>query len=535
MIRLGLLFVTACSLASADSVDDITDAEAAVLDARTKSADEYGPAVAAAVNRLREVGRKAVADADAAFDRLAENDPRRNDLGIDRFIARNRFADALFHSVVEPRVRTAELFPPATEHAAGDAALFEATADQYFQALQIHDDFVGGLSPLNKLRLAAALDDGFNIGRCGLRRGWCLLWAARRHAGTDVAQRQRRFQAAVVVFDKNSGDAREVHFDQLGSAAATAGAGRVAPAREALRDLAAKDSPEFRAAVLWELAIGERDAGKPADAIAVLDRLAALDAGADKRVIWQVRHAPVLKLVILRKLQSDITAPEGERTRAAAAAGALEAELKKAGLVGPPGPDGRPTAPPQPAATVPRIWPGVGSITSPAAGEPGFAGLPVGPVGSVVFVVDRSGSMDAIGDFLKIELARAANRRGAQRRMNLVWMRDGEPEVFAPQPLPMNAENRTRLFKHLLDVRFQGSTDPRGAIYVALKMKPDAIVVITDGNFEAEFTDTVARDSGGIPIHLIHVDFVDGEKPTNLKKLAERTKGRYTSFKEWKP
>jgi hypothetical protein len=173
------------------------------------------------------------------------------------------------------------------------------------------------------------------------------------------------------------------------------------------------------------------------------------------------------------------------------------------------------------------------------ATAPGWATLrgPGGPIfgdgaapgaGTIVYVVDRSGSMDVVGDFLKMELAKAVNRLTASQRFNVVWFGDGEPYSLALQPVAATEDNKTRLFRLSDGVRFSGSTDPWAAVFKAIQQRPDLVYVLTDGNFEPGFVEAVTKaNTARVRINVVGFVLGQGEGHTNLVRLAERNNGRF--------
>jgi hypothetical protein len=171
------------------------------------------------------------------------------------------------------------------------------------------------------------------------------------------------------------------------------------------------------------------------------------------------------------------------------------------------------------------------SEKSPAdVGPPGFAEKPAPK--RLVFVVDRSGSMDPVGDFLKTELAKAVNRLLPDDAFNVIWFSEGDPYVLATNLVHATEENKGRLFKFLQDVKLQGSSDPRSAMFKALDLRPDEIHFLTDGNFEPEFVEQITkRNAGKIRINALGFvlpgnEGLSREGHSNLKKLTEQNGGK---------
>lgn len=173
---------------------------------------------------------------------------------------------------------------------------------------------------------------------------------------------------------------------------------------------------------------------------------------------------------------------------------------------------------------------GFGNGNRPGGGEVfGVGGLPGAK--SIIYVVDRSGSMDTLSDFLKHELAKAVNRLNSTQKFNVIWFSDGEPHMLAVNLVQATEDNKTRLFKHLQDVKMSGSTDPRQAIFKALQMRPELIYVLTDGNFEPEFVQAVTKaNTAKIRINAIGFVLPGGEGHTNLERLVKENNGKFKAI-----
>jgi hypothetical protein len=173
---------------------------------------------------------------------------------------------------------------------------------------------------------------------------------------------------------------------------------------------------------------------------------------------------------------------------------------------------------------------GSGGLNNRDGGGPFFGIGAVRGAKSIVYVVDRSGSMDNVGDFLKVELARAVNRLNSTQTFNVVWFSDGDPYALAAVMVSATEDNKHRLFRHLQDVKFSGSTDPRAALFKALELKPEMIYILTDGEFEPEFVDAVtARNAARVRINAVGFVLEGGSGHANLLRLTERNAGRFKS------
>jgi Mg-chelatase subunit ChlD len=125
-----------------------------------------------------------------------------------------------------------------------------------------------------------------------------------------------------------------------------------------------------------------------------------------------------------------------------------------------------------------------------------------------VYVVDCSGSM--LDD-------------DRLTRATIEIRRSGGPR---PRTADLQAKNQLLLWLRLIEP--DGGTDPRPAMKQALSLKPDAVFLLSDGEFPQGTVDEVAKlNTRKIPIHC--VDLAGGLAGDHLKKIAEASGGQYAS------
>lgn len=150
-----------------------------------------------------------------------------------------------------------------------------------------------------------------------------------------------------------------------------------------------------------------------------------------------------------------------------------------------------------------------------------------------IYVVDRSGSMS--GEPLeraKAELARSIGELNAGQLMYVIFF-DDQPlcqfdESGPPSQLSRAVPNeRRKLLAWVDQVGEGGGTNPRLAMQWALHLKPDAIYLLSDGQFDATIvTELTAQNSTArIPIHTIA--FINRVGESLLKDLASQNQGTY--------
>ncbi|MDR3637509.1 MAG: VWA domain-containing protein [Isosphaeraceae bacterium] len=149
-----------------------------------------------------------------------------------------------------------------------------------------------------------------------------------------------------------------------------------------------------------------------------------------------------------------------------------------------------------------------------------------------IYVVDCSGSMieESRLTRAKIELRRSVNALQAPQRFQVIFYND-EP-IAMPGFLPKSADlaSKDQLLQWLRLIEPDGKTDPRGALGLALSLRPDAIFLLSDGEFpDGTASSVTKKNPRKVPIHCI--DLGDGDTADQLKQIARESGGQY----KWRP
>ncbi|MCZ6698534.1 MAG: hypothetical protein O7D94_06360, partial [Planctomycetota bacterium] len=112
---------------------------------------------------------------------------------------------------------------------------------------------------------------------------------------------------------------------------------------------------------------------------------------------------------------------------------------------------------------------------------------------SVVYVLDRSGSMVEMFPLLKRELKRSIGSLEDDQRFNVIWFAAGNYVELSQKLLPATFANKRRAFDDINQpIEPAGHTDPTGALRRAFGYKPDVLFLVSDADF-APNNDLVVR------------------------------------------
>ena len=147
-----------------------------------------------------------------------------------------------------------------------------------------------------------------------------------------------------------------------------------------------------------------------------------------------------------------------------------------------------------------------------------------------VFVVDCSGSM---ADDLRLIRAKQELRRtiGAMRfpqRYLIIFYNDRPRPMAGGMPRSPDQGGNRATYSWLGGIDAEGGTDPKGAMDLALGYRPDAVFLLSDGEFPTGTEGAIAaRNAGRTPVHCI--DLAGGPGAEQLRAIAESSGGTYAA------
>jgi hypothetical protein len=148
-----------------------------------------------------------------------------------------------------------------------------------------------------------------------------------------------------------------------------------------------------------------------------------------------------------------------------------------------------------------------------------------------IYVIDCSGSMIDDDRFARasMELRRSVMALQSPQRFEVIFYNDESiPMPGGPVPRPADTENKRRLNAWLELIEPDSGTDPRTSIKQALSLRPEAVFLLSDGEFPEGTVEAVSRsNTRKIPIHC--VDLSGGEGGDHLVRIARDSGGKYVS------
>jgi hypothetical protein len=175
---------------------------------------------------------------------------------------------------------------------------------------------------------------------------------------------------------------------------------------------------------------------------------------------------------------------------------------------------------------------GVGSGVGAGTGAAFFATDK--PTGNYVFVVDCSRSMNhpypgpaksRLGR-VKVEIWRTIYQMSPEQKYFVVFFNTRAIPMPADRMIAGGPDDQAAYLQWTAQVRADGETDPREALLLAVRMRPDVIYFLTDGEFNYRVVREASEANfGGVQIHTISLG--DDAGGRFLQEIADRNQGRY--------
>jgi hypothetical protein len=161
---------------------------------------------------------------------------------------------------------------------------------------------------------------------------------------------------------------------------------------------------------------------------------------------------------------------------------------------------------------------------------PSFAGVSL-PVGSVVYLIDRSQANDDVLDTVKEAVYRSARSLGPERKFQVIlWHHTDEGTFAYPDNglAPATKEQVDAAKKRLEDVVSYGTTDLKQTMVKAMQSHPDVILIMTAKGFQLEHENVAAvREVMQGAATQVHTFSLGEAESATLKQIADEHNGDY--------
>ncbi len=143
----------------------------------------------------------------------------------------------------------------------------------------------------------------------------------------------------------------------------------------------------------------------------------------------------------------------------------------------------------------------------------------------------------------RYELLRSIDKLAPNQQFYVILFSYSTNRMFddkspAPATIPATPENKRRLRQWLERVEMGSGTDPRDALYLALSISPDAVFLLSDGDFNQRFVAEHLFEGSPTPEELVKqfnrsytpIHTIAYENPISnerMEVLAELSRGKY--------
>ncbi|AQT69506.1 marine proteobacterial sortase target protein [Anaerohalosphaera lusitana] len=164
-----------------------------------------------------------------------------------------------------------------------------------------------------------------------------------------------------------------------------------------------------------------------------------------------------------------------------------------------------------------------------AAGSGGasFFGLEVSGT-KFVYVVDRSGSMRGEPlNMAKTELRRSISELEEFAEFFVIFYSGSHIAMPGGELVEATEENKEDCYDWLESITGSGSTDPTSAMELALSLNPDAVWLLSDGQFNSSMSDHITRYNKQRGVVINTIAFLNRSGEAILKQIANKNDGKY--------
>ncbi len=185
---------------------------------------------------------------------------------------------------------------------------------------------------------------------------------------------------------------------------------------------------------------------------------------------------------------------------------------------------------------------GLGGGTAGSGGDAGPPGVSLGSGGatffglqssapgvrSIIYVVDRSGSMTDTFAAVRAELKRSIGALRRSQKFHVIFYNSGDPTENTPRkPVPAIEANKRAFYEFLEEITPTGGTRPERALRRALDLEPDLIYFLSDGAFEPDVVERLQEWNRNGKTKIYTIAYLDQQGRKLLEQIARQNGGEF--------
>jgi hypothetical protein len=154
--------------------------------------------------------------------------------------------------------------------------------------------------------------------------------------------------------------------------------------------------------------------------------------------------------------------------------------------------------------------------------------------GSFVYVVDCSGSMSGLNpmgisrlDAVKFELIRSVSNLSARQKFFIIFYNNASIPMQADGLVSAEENNKMNYLNWARSINAGGGTQPKDAMLHALSLKPDAIWLLSDGEFDPIVCDEIRNNNPDAVVQIHTIAFHSQSGYAVLWRIANENGGSY--------
>ena len=148
---------------------------------------------------------------------------------------------------------------------------------------------------------------------------------------------------------------------------------------------------------------------------------------------------------------------------------------------------------------------------------------------SIVFLLDKSGSMFDHFDFVKSYLSKVIKGLNPTQSFEIIFFSE-KTERWSRNLVRATNNSKNTAIMFMTGVTPEGQTNPKEAIKRGLSLKPQMLYILSDGEFDQKVVDYVRSINNGTQINTYVYEY--GFVANNLKQIAEQNNGIYKNIKQ---